>query len=251
MAWDWDFGDGATATNKSPNHTYTAQGSYTVTLTATSPAGGQGTTIVENLIVVLPDPPEAEFVADVTSGNPPLTVQFTDLSTGVANAWFWTFGDGQNSTLQNPSHDFTFAGSFNVSLLTSGPGGADSETKTDYIVLVDSPPTCDFAADVTTGTVPQTVYFTELATGVISSYDWDFGDGGTSTAQTPSHVYTTGGTFTVSLVVAGPGGSASETKVDYIVLTNTPPVAEFSADVTSGDAGRTSDMSVSDLVGVE
>jgi PKD repeat protein len=75
----------------------------------------------------------ADFTADLTSGPVPLTVNFTDQSTGDITSWSWDFGDGATSTEQNPSHTYTDAGTYTVSLAVTGPCGSDTETKTDFI----------------------------------------------------------------------------------------------------------------------
>jgi serine protease len=82
-------------------------------------------------------PPVAQFSGMPTSGTEPLTVNFTDLSTGSITSWSWTFGDGGTSTAQNPSHVYA-AGTYTVSLTVTGPGGTDSETKTDYINVTEA-----------------------------------------------------------------------------------------------------------------
>lgn len=79
--------------------------------------------------------PVAEFSAQPVSGKVPLTVNFTDLSTGVTSTRSWQFGDGSGSASQNPSHTYKSPGKFTVDLSVSGPGGSDTETKTDYIVV--------------------------------------------------------------------------------------------------------------------
>ncbi|MBT8366886.1 MAG: PKD domain-containing protein [Deltaproteobacteria bacterium] len=81
--------------------------------------------------------PSASFSADPTAGNAPLSVNFTDESTGTITSWNWNFGDGASSAIQNPSHTYTNAGTYSVSLTVSGPGGSDTETKTDYISIQD------------------------------------------------------------------------------------------------------------------
>ena len=60
--------------------------------------------------------------------------------------------------------------------------------------------------------------FADASTGVITSGSWNFGDGGTSTIQNPTHTYTAPGTYTVSVTVSGPGGSDTMTRVDYITV---------------------------------
>ena len=85
----------------------------------------------------------AEFSADVTSGEAPLDVQFTDYSTGSPTSWSWNFGDGSLSTLQNPSHTYTSADTYTVTLSISDGTNSDFEVKADYIEVsapVNTPP---------------------------------------------------------------------------------------------------------------
>jgi len=80
--------------------------------------------------------PSASLSAIPTSGNAPLSVNFTDESTGTITSWNWNFGDGASSAIQNPSHTYNSKGKYSVSLTVSGPYGSDTETKTDYIFIV-------------------------------------------------------------------------------------------------------------------
>jgi len=77
----------------------------------------------------------ASFSANPTIGNPPLSVNFSDESTGTITSWNWNFGDGASSAIQNPSHIYTDEGKYSVSLIVSGPYGSDTATKTDYISI--------------------------------------------------------------------------------------------------------------------
>lgn len=166
-----------------------------------------------------PPAPVAEFSGSPTSGTVPLTVNFTDLSTGSITSWAWTFGDGGTSTVQNPSRQYTSAGTYTVSLTVTGPGGSDGETKVNYITVNPcTPPTAEFVGSPTSGDYPLNVTFTNQSTGA-TSYSWTFGDGGTSTAANPSHTYTAAGTYTVSLTATNSCGSDVETKTDYITVT--------------------------------
>lgn len=79
------------------------------------------------------DPPTANFAANVTAGNAPLAVNFTDTSTGNVTAWSWEFGDGTNSTAQHPVHTYDTAGTYTVSLTATSAYGSDTETKTNLI----------------------------------------------------------------------------------------------------------------------
>jgi len=181
---------------------------------------GAGRINAYNAVNTTPTPPVANFSGSPTSGTVPLTVNFTDLSTGSITSWSWTFGDGGTSTSQNPSHQYTSTGTFTVSLTVTGPGGSDGETKTNYITVNPCvAPTAAFVGSPTSGTAPLTVNFTDQSTGSPTSWSWNFGDAGTSTAQNPSHVYTSAGTFTVTLTVTNSCGSNQLVKTNYITVT--------------------------------
>ena len=121
------------------------------------------------------------------------------------------------------ANDFTTNSEINVSLEPGSyiiiANSYDDYETGPYVLQTVSEfesPGADFTADLTSGSVPLTVNFTDQSTGDITSWSWDFGDGATSTEQNPSHTYTDPGTYTVSLTVTGPGGSDTETKADYI-----------------------------------
>ncbi|MDX9856686.1 MAG: PKD domain-containing protein [candidate division Zixibacteria bacterium] len=167
-----------------------------------------------------PPAPVANFSGSPTTGTAPLTVNFTDLSTGSITSWSWTFGDGGTSSAQNPSHQYTSAGTYSVTLTVTGPGGSDGETKTDYITVNPCvAPVANFSGSPTSGTAPLTVNFTDLSTNSPTGWSWTFGDGGTSSAQNPAHTYTAAGTYTVSLTASNTCGSDGETRTAYITVT--------------------------------
>ena len=97
---------------------------------------------LDSISVVDMDAPVADFTGTPLSGTTPLTVQFTDTSTNLPTSWSWSFGDGGTSYDQNPSHQYTSAGTYTVSLTATNGGGSDTETKTDY-VTVTNPIACD------------------------------------------------------------------------------------------------------------
>ncbi len=233
-SWSWSFGDGATSTSQNPSHTYGAAGTYTVALTVTT-SDGSDTATKPGYITASepPAPPTADFSGSPTRGPAPLTVQFTDLSTqGTApiSSWLWTFGDAGTSTAQNPSHTYLLAGTYTVSLTVTTADGTDSVTKPGYITVCATP-TAGFLASPTSGLAPLTTQFTDLSLpgeGPIGSWSWSFGDGGTSTEQNPSHVYTTPGVYDVSLSVSNACGSDTETKSGYVIVQNPCDTAAYS-----------------------
>ncbi|MAJ28373.1 hypothetical protein CBD41_02995, partial [bacterium TMED181] len=229
----WDFGDGSTSTEAMPNHTYTQAGTYTVTLTATGP-GGSDTTICQDCIQVGYPAPLASFTASTTSGTWDLPVQFESTSTGPITSLLWDFGDGATSSASSPNHTYTEAGSYTVTLTATGPGGSDTEICLDCIIVADPPPVAGFTSSTNSGTYDLPVQFTSTSTGPISSLLWDFGDGATSTQQSPSHTYTAAGIYTVSLTVTGPGGTDAEVCQSCITVTDPAPVASFDVSRNSG-----------------
>jgi len=121
--WLWSFGDGSTSTLQNPVHTYFVPGSYTVSLLVTNQYGSNRKTM-ENFVVI-GSPPIANFLAEPTSGQAPLTVQFTDLSTGNPKSYEWSFGDGTQSAVQNPVHIFQNGGAYNVTLTVTNAYGTN------------------------------------------------------------------------------------------------------------------------------
>ena len=205
-SWSWNFGDGNTSTLQNPTHTYNTAGTYTVTLTPTN-ANGSGTPLAKSNLVTVKGV-IAQFQGSPTSGGPGLVVQFTDDSLGTPTAWSWNFGDSTTSTLQNPSHTYTAAGSYTVTLTAYGGGSSSQYTVPSYTTITAYQ--ASFTPSTTFGTsAPLTVTFTDTSQSNPTSWSWTFGDGGTSTVQNPSHTYTSGGTFTASLTSSNAYGSGS------------------------------------------
>ena len=167
-------------------------------------------------------------------GIAPLEVSFTNTSTGDITTYLWDFGDTITSTAKNPTHMYTADGVYTISLTVDGPGGLDTEVKTNYITVYKTVQ-AGFYALPTEGIAPLEVSFTNTSTGDIATYLWDFGDGITSTAENPTHMYTADGVYTISLTVNGPGGLDTEVKTNYITVYSTIH-ADFSATPTSGVA---------------
>lgn len=191
-----------------------------------------------------PVAPIAQFSGTPLGGQAPLEVSFTDLSTGTVDSWLWSFGDTGTSTIPNPTHTYTAAGSYAVTLTVTGPVGSDSETKTAYISVTPGAPVASFTAVPTSGDAPLQVQFTDTSSGVVTGRTWVFGDGGFSNLAAPSHTYTAAGTYTVSLTVSGPGGSDNETMVGLITV-DEPAGPGF----RRGDVNQDGSVNIADAVG--
>jgi PKD repeat protein len=193
--------------------TWATGGSKTITVTARNEDGPATSTH----LVTIYEPPVADFAAVPTSGIAPLTVAFTNTSQGEFGTSLWDFGDGVTSTRHSPSHTYTVPGAYTVTLTVSGPGGAGSMTRSNFVTVYE-PVNASFTASPTSGTPPLTVAFTNTSTGDYADSLWQFGDGVTSTLESPTHTYATVGTYTVTLTVAGPGGTGVEMKDGYITV---------------------------------
>lgn len=179
----------------------------------------------------------ANFIAVPLSGDAPLTVQFTDISSGEPTMWYWDFGDGSTDSIADPSHTYENAGVYTVTLTASSATGSDSETKINYITVIGTETlAANFTGEPTSGNSPLSVYFTDSSYGKPTSWSWDFGDGETDTRQDTVHVYNQPGLFTVSLTVMDNNGTMStKEKEAYIsVLTPGELIADFTAEPTTG-----------------
>jgi S-layer protein (TIGR01567 family) len=166
----------------------------------------------------------ANFSANPINGALPLNVTFTDQSTELpANAtWQWDFDNNGivDSTEQNPKYTYASEGSYTVTLAAGYGNDTDTETKGNYItVSVPADSVAAFEANVTKGSVPLTVFFTDKSTGAVSR-QWNFGDeSSNSTEQNPTHTYTTANTYTVTLTVTDANGTP-KTTTGFIEVTS-------------------------------
>ena len=153
--------------------------------------------------------PVANFTTTTTAGCSPLVVNFQDLSSNSPSSWLWDFGNGSTSTSQNPTATYFNPGNYTVVLTVSNASGSNTLTRTNYI-SVYSNPVINFTADDTVGCFPHTVQFTDLSTAgagnTKTGWDWNFGDGATSSLQNPVHTYTSSGNFSVTLKVTNDKG---------------------------------------------
>lgn len=233
-SWLWNFGDNTTSTSQNPTHTYSNVGSYTVSLKATN-SSGSNTLIKNNYIntTQVISEPIATFSGTPLTGNSPLIVNFTATSTNSPTSWLWNFGDNTTSSSQNPSHTYSTAGNYTVTLTVTNSTGSNILVKNNYITVSGSlppAPVANFTGNPLTGIKPLTVNFTDTSTNTPTSWSWNFGDSTTSTSQNPSRTYTNAGNYTVSLTATNGGGSNTVTKTNYISVSQpsgSPPVASF------------------------
>jgi uncharacterized repeat protein (TIGR03803 family) len=212
LSWSWAFGDGSSDITQNPSHIYTNAGTYTPSLQCSNALGAiisaSGPTIV-----VSPPAPTLAFTASPTAGVAPLTVTFSSPSAdnegnGIAT-WSWTYGDGSTTNAQTSSHIYPGSGTFFPTLIATNTNGTQIIASGPVISVY--PPIIAFTATPAAGSVPLTVNFisasADLAGNDLGSWKWNFGDGYTSTAQSPSHTYTNAGSFSPTLIATNSAGS--------------------------------------------
>ena len=198
------------------------------TIIASLTGGSQVVNIVVNDIpndftstipfIILEGPsPIANYTASPTTGEVPLTVQFAEQSTNNPTSWEWDFGDGGTSDEQNPLYIYNEVGVYSVSLKASNEYGSDTAVFNDYIVVDGPTPIAIFMVNTTLGTVPLIVNFTDMSSNNPTSWQWDFGDGNTSSERNPIHTYNNIGSYSVALSVSNVYGNTSTTTVDNYV----------------------------------
>lgn len=175
--------------------------------------------------------PTVNFSVSSTEGNAPLNIVFTPTVTGTIQSWEWDFGDGtrnsgSGSTIPTAVKSYSIAGSYSARLTVTYSGGNVVNSQTIKIN-----PLAQFSASATTGMAPFSVSMTDTSTGTPTAWSWDFGDNTTSTVQNPSHIYTTAGTYLVSLKVSG-GGQTST-----LAAQQTLTILPASSTGTNGNSG--------------
>lgn len=230
--FEWDFGDGTFSTDPGQivTHVFTT-GLHDTTFTITLVANNEcGTDTSEYEIMVLPNQVHAFFNTNITAGCVPLTVEFTDFSTG-GNVHTWDFGDQNSSTQLSPTHTFMNPGTYTVYSYVNDGCGYDTAS---VQITVYPSPVVNFSSMPDSVCINELFTFTNLS-GNLASSAWDFGDGETSGFTNPTHGYAASGTYQVTLTGASVNNlcTASITK-PVVVAVN--PVAIYTGTPMSGCA---------------
>jgi YD repeat-containing protein len=239
-AYLWKFGDGYTSTITNPVHSY-LPGYYTVTLTAWN--GVYSDTITKTRLITATV--KTDFNASPVTGTAPLTVTFANTSqpASAITAYLWNLGNGYTSTITNPLH--TYAPGYYTVTLTAWSGSLkDVITRTR---LITASIKAGFTATPVAGNIPLTVTFTNTSQPIdgASTFNWNFGDGVTSTVVQPTHVYTREGTFGVTLMAKSGVMQDVLTRTNYITATDdTPVIGDFAIETDEGAAPATAHNTV-------
>lgn len=210
----------STATTPS-NISFNAAGIYPVTLTAYDNFGNSSSVTQQIQIV---NAPITSFDAiNLCFGDSVYFQDSTSITGGSIVSWHWDFGDGDTSSLQNPVHLYSSAGTYSVSLTTSS---GTCENTFMRLITIAPQPTANFSA--TSGCSNTMTPFTDLSTiasGNLTNWEWNFGNGDTSSSQNPVYSYPTGGNYLVTLTVISNGNCTSSYSTNLTI--NSSPIAAF------------------------
>ncbi|PLX10965.1 MAG: hypothetical protein C0594_04165, partial [Marinilabiliales bacterium] len=220
--WYWEFGNGSTSQLQDPvPQIYDSLASYVVSLSITDAWGCSD--IVHHTINIHPTP-DAEFlVGNMCVGDTATFIDNSNIDYDTITSWLWDLGDGFYDTVQNPVHAYTISDTLSVVLTVS----TQYCSNTDSVTVTPMPaPTFELSPE--SGCSPLSVSFNPSTAGGALFY-WNFGDGSTSTNQSPTHVFhnTTSHdtSFTISLVVESVYGCVDSTEEDVTIFPK--PTANF------------------------
>lgn len=235
-SYQWDFGDGATSASAAPQHTFTTEGSFNVKLIIHFAGGCIDSASIPvragNIPVV-----DFDATPKITCAATP--VQFTNLSTPRGTSWSWIFPEDNGvRSEENPLYTFNSEAQHDVTLIVNNYGCIRSLTKTDFVII--QPPIASFTR-ATSCTDKLLVQFTDNSdfgdVPTTQNWRWDFGDGQTSTEQSPAHRYAAVGFYRVTLTV-GNGSCEHSFTGSVRVMDEQPKLAANVTTICSGGTVR-------------
>jgi PKD repeat protein len=222
--YTWNFGDGKSSTVQNPSHTYQSAAKFTATLTVRD---SQGSSDTESVVITVTTVP-AQLVA-YGSGSPlfgpaPLYVKFNGQASGGVPpySYRWNFGDGWNWATQHPSHTYESEGQYTATFYVTDSQGATAKATVGITVGASQPPLfAKASASPQAGPPPLNVKFSGSVQGGTSpySFSWNFGDGGVSPLQNPSHTYASEGNYAAVLTVTDANSISASSSLTITVTT--------------------------------
>lgn len=235
-SWVWDFGDGDSSFIQNPTHIYTGSGPFNVNLLVS--AGNNCTASISKIINITPGP-IAQFTAlPVCDGT---ATNFTDLTTvpsgSTITSWYYTFGDSNAVSVQNPQYTYSGPGTYFATLeVISSDGCVDSVMQA---VVVNEIPFANFLVQ-NQRCAGAGIFFIDLSTvsnSLITNWHWTFSDGDSSSFQGPSHIFQNPGLAFASLTITTDAGCSDDAVQTFDVLA--PPAFTISYNSTCfGDTTR-------------
>lgn len=229
--YTWNFGNGITSSDQNPSYIYPNPGTFTVTL-AVQAGNGQADAEVKTAYITIHPIPEPSFTMSGNGCTVPFSVTFNNTTTHVSGQTYaWSFGNGQTSSIQNPTNvTYSAAGNFDVELTVTNSNTGCTKTITKPITV------SNFVAGInapTTVCKGQPVTFTDNSTVGANAWQWNAASGGNSNLQNPTFTFFTEGTFTVILISQNTSSGCSGNTTHQITVLPSP-TPSFTATPTAG-----------------
>lgn len=242
VSWEWDFGDPSsgtanTSSQENPDHTFSAPGTYTVTLEVVTNNGCRDLITQQITVDAIPS---ADFnFQNVCEGLSHTFNNSSTISVGTVSQYTWRFGDGNTDPNNNPTHQFSTPGVYNVTLVAETPNGCiDSITKAAFY---HPNPNADFSVlNACQDSVVLAFNGSSVGGGldIVNQWSWDFGDpsspNNTSSLENPTHVYAQAGPASIRLIVTTGNGCTNDTTGEVVV--HESPVSDFNVEGTCENA---------------
>ena len=198
ISYQWEFGDGNNSILSNPHHQFIGINLFDISLTIENNKGCVEELLIQDYIKTV-GPAQADFISDKITSCAGENIFFTDLSVSASsiNSWEWEFGDGNNTFVQNPIHQYNNIGTYTVKLVVGEGNCRDTIIKDNLIEIIE--PSSYFVSRNNCDN-PLELQFDNYSIGA-DEIEWDFGDGNVSTDFNPVHIYSDTGTFIVSLRV--------------------------------------------------
>ncbi len=228
---------GFSSTEANPKYTFAAAGTYEVTLKVTGLGGS--ISVSKNVVVsAATATPNADFSFSPATPTEGQEVTFTNASTNATSYQWSSDPAGFSSTDANPKYTFATAGSYEITLVATGAGGTDEISKTVVISAAAAAPNADFSFSPATPTEGQEVTFTNASTNA-TSYQWSSVPAGfSSTEANPKYTFATAGSYEITLVATGAGGTDEISKTVVISAATAAPTATFTYSPQNPEAGE-------------
>lgn len=242
----WDFGDGSVSENINDVHEYVAPGKYSVTLKICDGNTGISESVVKE-VSTISVPLNADFTSDKSEGQTPLSISFTNNSTGFITTYEWDFGDGTTSSEKHPTHTYENPGKYSVVLIISDGKDFSKSIKKSAIEVRPLGFSADFTCEYSSKYAPIIASFTPNYSSPKATYHWKFGDGEDSFEQNPIHEYKKPGNYSVTLVVSQAEIIKEKKQISLIKVPSVPtPQNRNHVELKKSDSKKTSIGSVQD-----
>ncbi|HRB38584.1 MAG TPA: PKD domain-containing protein, partial [Bacteroidia bacterium] len=230
-SYHWDFGNGAVSVLNSPVITFTTAGNYYVKLIATNSSGSDS--VISSQPIHIENKPVVQFTLNKSSACQGEIINFTNQS-AIFDSCQWDFGDGVTSNQTNPTHIYATAGTYNVTLVLFRLNSTCTQTLTKNNIIIIKPiPIVTATVDTFSTCNINKIFHFNAGANTTSSYQWNFGDGGTATGAIVQHQYSQSGNYQVAVTASASGCSSTVNLSSPITVLNNP-IPIITSNITSG-----------------